>query len=277
MAAPLIDVAALAELLGRDRPPVVLDARWSLGGGPGRADYQAGHIPGAQFVDMDQDLADPPGAGGRHPLPGAERFAATMRRLGVRGDSTVVVYDADNATSAARAWWLLRRLGHADVRVLDGGYAAWRRAGQPTEATAVAAAAGDFAPGSPRAEAVEAGDVPRTAADGVLLDARDRERYLGEVEPVDPVAGHIPGAVSAPTRENVDSEGFFRAPGALRERFTALGVTAGRPVTVYCGSGITAAHEVLALEVAGFPAALYPGSWSHWITDPERPVAAGEG
>jgi thiosulfate/3-mercaptopyruvate sulfurtransferase len=277
MGAPLIDVVTLAELLGRDRPPVVLDARWSLGGGPGRTDYQAGHIPSAQFVDMDQDLADPPGAGGRHPLPGAGRFAATMRRLGVRGDSPVVVYDAGNAMSAARAWWLLRRLGHADVRVLDGGYAAWRRAALPTETTVAKVAAGDFAPGSPRAGAVEAGDVPRAAADGVLLDARDRERYLGEVEPVDPVAGHIPGAVSAPTRENVDSEGFFRAPGALRERFIALGVTAGRPVTVYCGSGITAAHEVLALEVAGFPAALYPGSWSHWITDPERPVAAGEG
>jgi thiosulfate/3-mercaptopyruvate sulfurtransferase len=277
MAAPLIDVATLAGLLGGDRPPAVLDTRWSLGGGPGRADYQAGHLPGAQFVDLDQDLADPPGAGGRHPLPGAGRFAATMRRLGVRGDRPVVVYDAGNAMSAARAWWLLRRLGHPDVRVLDGGYAAWLRAGQPAEVTGAAAAAGDFVPGPPRAALVEAGDVPRAAADGILLDARDRERYLGEVEPVDPVAGHIPGAVSAPTRENVDAEGLFRDQAALRARFTALGVTAGQPVTVYCGSGVTAAHEVLALEVAGFPAALYPGSWSHWITDPARPVAVGEG
>jgi thiosulfate/3-mercaptopyruvate sulfurtransferase len=280
MAAPLIDVASLAELLGRTSPPAVLDVRWSLGGGAGREDYLADHIPGARFVDLDADLADPPGAGGRHPLPDSERLAATLRRLGVRNDTGVVVYDADNSTSAARAWWLLRRLGHPDVRVLDGGYAAWQRAGRPVETTPAEAADGDFAPGPPLVDAVEAGEVPLVASSGVLLDARDRERYLGEVEPVDPVAGHIPGAVSAPTRQNVSADGTFLDAGALRDRFTALGVAAeiaaGRPVAVYCGSGVTAAHEVLALEIAGFRAALYPGSWSGWITDPSRPVATGE-
>jgi len=272
---PLIDVAGLAGLRGGERPPAVLDVRWTLGGGPGRDDYSAGHIPGAQFVDLDTDLADPAGNGGRHPLPSPERFAAAMRRLGVRNDGTVVVYDAGNSTAAARAWWLLRRLGHRDTRVLDGGFAAWRRGGQPVETEVRAVAAGDFTPGPPGAEVVQADGLLGAAAEGVLLDARDRERYLGAIEPVDPVAGHIPGAVSAPTKDNVTADGTFRGPGALRERFAALGVTGTRPVTVYCGSGITAAHEVLALEVAGFPAALYPGSWSEWITDPDRPVATG--
>jgi thiosulfate/3-mercaptopyruvate sulfurtransferase len=280
MAAPLTDVASLAELLGRTSPPTVLDVRWSLGGGAGREDYLAGHIPGARFVDLDADLADPPGAGGRHPLPPAERLAATLRRLGVRNDTAVVVYDADNSTSAARAWWLLRRLGHADVRVLDGGYAAWQRAGRPVETTPAEAAEGDFVPGPPLVDAVEAGEVPLIASSGVLLDARDRERYLGEVEPVDPVPGHIPGAVSAPTRQNVSADGTFLDAGALRDRFTALGVAAedaaGGPGVVAFGAGVRGAHEVLALEIAGFRAALYPGSWSGWITDPSRPVATGE-
>jgi thiosulfate/3-mercaptopyruvate sulfurtransferase len=272
-------VGTLAGLVGGERAPVVLDVRWTLAGGPGEEDYLAGHLPGARFVNLDTELADPAGAGGRHPLPESERFAAAMRRLGVRNDGTVVVYDGGNATAAARAWWLLRRLGHPDVRVLDGGFAAWQRAGQPVETGVPAVTEGDFTPGPPGAEAVEAVEASQVlacvAGGGLLLDARDRERYLGEVEPVDPVAGHIPGAVSAPTRDNVDADGVFLAPAALRERFSALGVTGGRPVTVYCGSGITAAHEVLALEVAGFPAALYPGSWSHWITDPTRPVATG--
>jgi thiosulfate/3-mercaptopyruvate sulfurtransferase len=275
VAEPLIDAEGLADLIDGEHPPVLLDVRWSLAGGPERAEYLAGHIPGAQFVNMDTDLAGPAGAGGRHPLPSPERFAAAMRRAGVRSDTTVVVYDAGNATSAARAWWLLRRLGHPDVRVLDGGFAAWQRAGRPAETDVTAVTEGDFGPGAPGAAVVEADDVLRAAADGVLLDARDRERYLGEVEPVDPVAGHIPGAVSAPTRDNVAGDGTFLGPAALRDRFTALGVSGTQPVTVYCGSGITAAHEVLALEVAGFRAAMYPGSWSHWITDPARPVATG--
>ena len=276
MAGPLIDVDGLENLLSSERPPAVLDVRWSLAGGPERDDYLVGHIPSAQFVNMDADLADPAGAGGRHPLPSPDRFAAAMRRLGVSNGTTVVVYDAGNATAAARAWWLLRRLGHPDVRVLDGGYAAWQRSGGPVETAVAPVAEGDFTPGPAGAEVVEADGVLAAAANGVLLDARDTERYRGEVEPVDPVAGHIPGAVSAPTRDNVRADGAFRDPGTLRDRFTALGVTGTRPVTVYCGSGITAAHEVLALEVAGFRAAMYPGSWSHWITDPARPVATGE-
>ena len=273
MSSPLIDAAELSRLLATDAPPAVLDARWSLGAGPGRPDYEAGHLPAARFVDMDVDLADPPGAGGRHPLPDPDRFAAAMRAAGVSNGRTVVVYDADNSTAAARAWWLLRRFGHRDVRVLDGGLAAWLRAGLPLETAAPGPADGDFTLGAPTIGALEVDDVLAFTATGLLLDARDRERYLGLVEPVDPVAGHIPGAASAPTRENVRADGTFVDAAGLRDRFAGLGVAEGRPVAVYCGSGVTAAHEVLALEIAGFRAALYPGSWSHWITDESRPVS----
>jgi thiosulfate/3-mercaptopyruvate sulfurtransferase len=271
--APLIDVTALAARLDDPLPPVLLDVRWSLAGGPGRADYAAGHLPGARFVDLDTDLADPPGPRGRHPLPDADRFAAAMRRLGVRADTGVVVYDAADSTAAARAWWLLRRFGHPDVRVLDGGLAAWLRADGLVEAHPPVVTEGDFTPGPSTVDALALDAVLPFAADGLLLDARAAERYRGEVEPVDPVAGHIPGAVSAPTAANVTGDGTFADPAALRDRFVALGADGTRPVAVYCGSGVTAAHEVLALEVAGVRAALYPGSWSEWVADPARPVA----
>ncbi len=292
-----IDPAALAAVLAAGPAPVLLDVRWRLGGPPGIERYREGHLPGARFVDLDRDLAGPPGAGGRHPLPDAGAFGAAMRQAGVSDGQPVVVYDESDSMAAARAWWLLRYFGHQQVQVLDGGYQAWVAADQPIETgPAPAPPAGTFTASPGHLPLLDAAGAARAAREGVLLDARAAERYRGEVEPVDPVAGHIPGAVNAPTTGNTAPGGRFLDPGALRARFSGLGVTPadgaggrtagcgrrgrparGRPVTtaVYCGSGVTAAHEVLALSLAGIPAALYVGSWSDWITDPERPVATG--
>jgi thiosulfate/3-mercaptopyruvate sulfurtransferase len=268
---PLVSADELAEQLA---DATVLDVRWELARGPLRDEYRSGHIPGAAFVDLDVDLAAPAGEGGRHPLPDREVFERAMRAAGVSDGRPVVVYDQGPATAAARAWWLLRYHGHREVRVLDGGLAAWSG---PLERGEPGLTPGDFTarPGAmPVLDAERAAQLART---GVLLDARAGERFRGETEPVDPVAGHIPGAVSRPTTENVDAEGRFNDPDALRTVFTRLGVGAGTAaVGAYCGSGVTAAHEVLALERAGFQAALYPGSWSEWIRDPDRPVATGE-
>ncbi len=281
MADALIGAAALAQALGGAAPPVLLDVRWRLGGPPGLDCYRAGHLPGARFTDLDRELAGPPGPGGRHPLPGLAPFQAAMRRAGVSDGRPVVVYDEDDSLAAARAWWLLCYFGHAGARVLDGGYQAWLAAGYPVEQDGPPAeAAGTFTARPGQMPVLDAAAAGRLAADGVLLDARAAERYRGETEPADPVAGHIPGAVSAPTAANVTADGRFRSPAELRARFEGLGLGPGpageRAVTgVYCGSGVTAAHEVLALHLAGLPAALYPGSWSEWITDPGRPVATG--
>ncbi|MGW6459515.1 sulfurtransferase [Streptomyces sp. NPDC055078] len=273
---PIISAPALAAELAGPRPPVLLDARYRLGGPHGRPDYDAGHIPGAVFVDLDAELASTPGAGGRHPLPDPGAFGAVMRRAGVSDGSPVVVYDAAQGWSAARAWWLLRWTGHTAVRVLDGGLAAWTG---PLETKSPDPAEGDFTPvpgGLPLLSADEAAALART---GLLLDARAGERYRGEVEPIDAVAGHVPGAVSAPTTENLDAEGRFLPPDQLAARFRALGASEDGPeapgVGVYCGSGVSAAQQALALELAGFPHALYAGSWSHWTRDPARPVATG--
>jgi thiosulfate/3-mercaptopyruvate sulfurtransferase len=256
---------------------VLLDVRWRLDGPPGLDRYREGHLPGAQFADLDRDLAAPPGAGGRHPLPDAGTFQAAMRRAGISEDRPVVAYDENDSTAAARAWWLLRYFGHQHVRVLDGGYQAWLAAGLPVRDGDQAARPGDFTARPGGLPVLDAGRAAALAGTGLLLDARTGERYRGEHEPVDPVAGHIPGAVSAPTAENVNPDGTFRGAGELAARFAALG--AGRPgaaVGAYCGSGVTAAHEVLALAVAGIPAALYVGSWSNWITDAARPVATAD-
>jgi thiosulfate/3-mercaptopyruvate sulfurtransferase len=278
----LITVAELAELTGppaMPAPPTLLDVRWRLGGPPGIDLYRAGHIPGAVFTDLDRDLAAPPGPGGRHPMPATADFEAAMRRAGVRDNQPVVVYDDADSTAAARAWWLLRYFGHRQVRVLDGGFAAWTAAGHPVQTglPASAPAAGDFTASPGHLALLDADGAAALARTGVLLDARAGARYRGETEPVDPVAGHIPGAVSAPTAENVHKDGTFLPTADLARRFAALGVGAadGTAVGAYCGSGVTAAHEVLALTLAGIPAALYTGSWSEWITDPNRPVATG--
>lgn len=275
-ASPLIDTAALASELAGESAPVLLDARWRLGGPPGAASYLAGHLPGAVFVDLDLDLAGPPGAGGRHPLPEAAAFQAAMRQAGVSAGRPVVVYDDGDSIPAARAWWTLRYFGHQQVRVLDGGFSAWAAAGLPVMADATPGTGdGDFAAVPGGMPIVDAGGAAELARSGILLDVRTAERYRGETEPVDPVAGHIPGALSAPVTGSMTSGGRFRSPAELADRFAQLGVTAGRPVGAYCGSGVTAAHEVLAMALAGMPAALYVGSWSGWLADPGRPVATG--
>jgi thiosulfate/3-mercaptopyruvate sulfurtransferase len=274
----LITAPELAGLPGGPGNLTLLDVRWRLGGPPGRELYDAGHIPGAAFVDLDTDLAAPPGAGGRHPLPATADFERAMQRAGVRDGRPVVVYDDADSTAAARAWWLLRYFGHPSARVLDGGFRAWSAGGYPVVTTGgerPVTAPGRFTARPGHLGLLDADGAAALARDGVLLDARSGERFRGEVEPVDPVAGHIPGAVSAPTAENVNPDGTFRSAADLAARFTALGAAGGRPVAAYCGSGVTAAHEVLALAVAGLPAALYVGSWSNWITDPARPIAIG--
>jgi thiosulfate/3-mercaptopyruvate sulfurtransferase len=275
-ASPLIDAAALASELAGESAPVLLDARWRLGGPPGAASYLAGHLPGAVYVDLDLDLAGPPGAGGRHPLPAAAAFQAAMRRAGVSAGRPVVAYDDGDSIPAARAWWTLRYFGHRQVRVLDGGFSAWAAAGLPVTADAnPGTVAGDFTAVPGGMAIVDADGAAELARSGTLLDVRTAERYRGETEPIDPVAGHIPGALSAPVTANMTSGGRFRSPAELAERFAQLGVTADRPAGAYCGSGVTAAHEVLALALAGIPAALYVGSWSGWLADPGRPVATG--
>jgi thiosulfate/3-mercaptopyruvate sulfurtransferase len=270
---PIISAADLAD---HADAAVLLDVRYQLGGPPGRPEYEAGHIPGARYVDLDTELAAPPGPGGRHPLPDLDVFTAAMRRAGVGPDRDVVAYDAGLGWAAARAWWLLRWAGHERVRVLDGGLAAWTAAGLPLEKSgAPEPADGTFTPVPGALPVLTADDAAALARRGLLLDARAAERYWGEVEPIDPAAGHIPGAVSAPTGENVGSGGRFLSAPALAGRFAALGATPGTDVGVYCGSGVSAAHEVLALSVAGIPAALYVGSWSEWSADASRPVATG--
>jgi thiosulfate/3-mercaptopyruvate sulfurtransferase len=273
----LISVADLAEQISR--PDVrVLDVRWTLAQPDGRPDYLAGHLPGAVFVDMDAELSDHSVPGrGRHPLPAAAALQEAARRWGVNPGDTVVVYDNWSSQAAARAWWLLRAAGIADVLLLDGGWAAWQRAGLPIET-------GDVQPEPGTVVITGLDHLPTTDADGiaagagasdqVVLDARAAARYRGDEEPLDPRAGHIPGAVSAPTSDNLAADGTFLPVEDLRARFAAVGADRS-PVSVYCGSGITAAHQIAALAIAGYDAALFPGSWSEWSSDPERPAATG--
>ncbi|MEV0277553.1 sulfurtransferase [Streptomyces sp. NPDC050610] len=271
----IITASELASESAAAQPPVLLDIRWQLGGPPGRPEYEAGHIPGAVYIDLDGELAGPAGERGRHPLPDVAAFGAAMRRAGVGADRAVVVYDGGQGWAAARCWWLLRWTGHTDVRVLDGGLAAWTASGGALTAEAPAPEAGDFEPEPGAAGLLAADDAAALARRGVLLDARAGERYRGEVEPIDRVGGHIPGAVSAPTAENVAENGRFHPAPELAARFASLGATGETEVGVYCGSGVSGAHEVLALAVAGIPAALYVGSWSEWSADIARPVATG--
>ncbi len=270
----LITVPELAEALASAEPPTVADVRWRLGGPPTRADYEAGHIPGAAFLDLDADLCGKPGPGGRHPLPEPDALQEALRAAGVRADRLVVAYDAGDNQAAARLWWTLRWAGHDAVRVLDGGFAAWRAARRPVEPGTVTPPAGDITVRPGQMPVLDAPDATRVASTGVLFDVRVPARYRGAAEPVDPVAGHIPGAVNLPAGELVGPDGHLLPPAALRERFAAAGLVPDRPVGAYCGSGVTAANTILALTVAGIPdPALYVGSWSHWITDPARPVA----
>lgn len=272
MSGPLVTAAWLRERLA-DPGVRVVDVRYRLGEpGAGEQLWREGHIPGAAFLDLDTDLAAPPGERGRHPLPGAGAFETAARRAGIGSDTRVVAYDEAGEGGAARLWWLLRHFGHDEVRVLDGGLRAWRAEGGELETAGPAAAdapsggahpafhARAPAPGS----AITADELAGGAAP-VLLDARVPERYRGEVEPIDPVAGRIPGALNLPFGE-LAPEGRFLAPDELRARFEAAGVRSGDEAVAYCGSGVTACVLVLAAEAAGIgPARLYPGSWSEWV------------
>jgi thiosulfate/3-mercaptopyruvate sulfurtransferase len=255
----------------------LLDVRWRLDQPDGRDDYRAGHIPGAVYVDLDTELADHgrPATAGRHPLPSQSAVQSAARRWGIRKNRTVVVYDDLNNLSAARAWWMLRDGGIDDVRVLDGALGAWRAAGYELESGEATPAAGDVILRRGVMPVLDIDDAAAFPGFGTLFDARAGERYRGETELVDPRAGHIPGAVSAPTAANLDADGRFLPPAVLRARFLDLGADPGAPVAAYCGSGVTAAHEALALSLAGFSPAIFPGSWSAWSNDPERPVTTG--
>jgi thiosulfate/3-mercaptopyruvate sulfurtransferase len=273
----LISVDQLAQRLSADHPRL-LDVRWTLAHPDGRAAHRDAHIPTAVYVDLDTELSDHAVTGrGRHPLPSAAALQRSARRWGLHDGDPVVIYDDWNGQAAARAWWLLRAAGVADVRILDGGWSAWRRAGLP-----VATGEETPQPGTLTVESltglatVDADGVAARAdsAGHLVLDARAGARYRGDEEPLDPRAGHIPGAVSAPTADNLTADGTFLPAAALRARFAALGAGTA-PVTVYCGSGVTATHQIAALAHAGYDAALYPGSWSEWSSDPSRPAATG--
>lgn len=270
----LIDATALQEELAAREDIVLLDVQYTLtGDGPDL--YAAGHLPRAPFVDLDAVLAGEPGDGGRHPLPDPAVLQAGLRDAGVDDDSRVVVYDQATSLAAARAWWVLRWAGLTDVRVLDGGLVGWQAAGGAVSTEPVSPTKGSVTvrPGS--LPVLDADGAAALAVRGVLVDARAPERYRGEVEPIDPVAGHVPGAVNVPMGGLTTGDGGLRTRDELRERFAAAGVDGTTPVGSYCGSGVTAAHTALALHEIGIEASVYVGSWSHWVTDPDRPVATG--
>jgi thiosulfate/3-mercaptopyruvate sulfurtransferase len=274
---PLIDVPTLARQLADPDPPTVIDVRFTLGGPPGRPGYLEGHIPGAAFVDLDTQLTGTSGPAGRHPLPDPARLQDVLRTAGVRTGHPVVAYDGGDLQAAARLWWTLRWAGHSEVAVLDGGFAAWTGQGRPVEPGLAEPRPGDIVvrPGS--VAVLDAGAAAELARSGVLLDARVGPRFRGETEPIDPVAGHIPGAVNLPVAELTAADGRLKSVEELRATFAATGIDAGSgPVGAYCGSGLAAAKTVLALTEAGYDSALYVGSWSNWVADPQRPVARGE-
>ena len=271
---PILDAAALAALLQeREGPDLhLLDVRWSLDGSKGVHTYREGHLPGAVYLDLPTELSDPTRVGrGRHPLPTPEGFAATLRRAGVTTGSRVVAYDDTSGTAAARLVWMLRVIGH-DAALLDGGLAAWE--GElSTEDPAVAE--GDV-PARPWPDTRIASVEEVAAGTAQVVDARAAERYRGDVEPLDPRAGHVPGALNLPFAGNLGEDGRFLEPAALRQRFADHGLDLEAETVVYCGSGVTAAHEVLAMDHAGIAGVrLFPGSWSQWSAEESRPVATG--
>jgi thiosulfate/3-mercaptopyruvate sulfurtransferase len=273
---PLVDAAWLEEAMG-DPQLVVADVRWHPNRS-GREVYELGHIPGAVFLDIDADLAGPvTDDSGRHPLPAPHEFARAMERVGIDEGSAVVAYDDAGGSNAARLWWMLTVTGHR-AAVLDGGLPSWK--GQLEQGPGGGRRRDTFAPRPwPVDRVVDLVQVNALRRDpsAVVLDARASERYRGEVEPIDAVAGHIPGAKNAPWGANLEPEtGRFLPPDALRRQYEALGIDERSTVVAYCGSGVTSCHDVLALEVAGFPGAkLYVGSWSGWIAGLSRPMAKG--
>ena len=278
----LISVDELMSLLAGARPPAILDVRWRLDQPDGSAAYQAGHIPGSVYVSLDDDLSDHARiGGGRHPLPSGSHLRAAARRWGLRTHQPVVVYDDWNRAGSARAWWVLTAAGLADVRILDGGLSAWTAAGGALEVGTAAHPAGDVTmPHDDLYAGVRRTLSADQVADGqmqIVLDARAPERFRGEVEPVDPVAGHIPGARNLPSTAVLAADGTFLADAALQALCARIGIGQSAEVGVYCGSGVTASVVVAALSAAGVDAALFPGSWSQWSSEPDRPVARGPG
>jgi thiosulfate/3-mercaptopyruvate sulfurtransferase len=277
---PLIPTRELAARLS-DPHWVVADCRFELGRpDAGREAWRAGHVPGAVHVDLERDLSAPvtPDSG-RHPLPDPGAFAATLAGLGIGNRSTVVCYDGGPGAYAARLWWMLRWVGHEAVTVLDGGFAAWVAEGRPVSTEAAPRAAATFTASPRPAMLVDAEGVTRALARGeTLVDVRGAERFAGHVEPLDAIAGHVPGAVNLPYLENLDARGRFRDPAGLAALWhSRAGAAPGRAPICMCGSGVTACQGLLALEAAGIAGGrLYAGSWSEWIRDPSRPVARGE-
>jgi len=279
---PLVTPDWLAER-HEDGHTVVVDVRWYLQGKRGIDEYRTGHLPGAHFLDVEGDLSSAPGPGrpGRHPLPSAETFARALARIGVRADSVVVAYDDTGGATAARLWWLLRYFGHDIGRVLDGGIQAWVASGRALETATPEVSHTPPLQLVTRPELVVDKSRVREMTErreGLLLDARAAERYEGKVEPIDARPGHIPGAKSAPFAANLTGPGGrFLSGDELARRYAALGVETKRPVVAYCGSGVTACHDILALAIARHEnALLYEGSWSEWAADATLPAALGK-
>lgn len=281
---PIAQLISADQLASRLQEPrlCILDCRFALDNPElGRRSYADGHIPGAQYIDLERDMSGPvvPAVTGRHPLPRPADLIATLEALGLSDESEIVLYDEGPGAFAARAWWLLAWLGKRDgVYLLDGGYRAWCETGRPVELHNTSVEAGTFRGEPDNSLIIDANSLLgelKSSPDITLIDARALPRFLGEVEPIDPVAGHIPGAACVSFSENLDSSGRFRSPIELRECFAQQ--LAHRPadaLVAYCGSGVTACHNLFALCLAGYPLLrLYPGSWSEWITDPQRPVA----
>lgn len=273
---PIVSVAWLAA--HRDDPELrIVDVRWALTGPPGRDAYDVGHLPGAVFIDAEHELSSPGEGPGRHPVPSPEKLARVLGEAGIGDAHGVVAYDDAGGSIAARLWWLYRHYGHGGrAAVLDGGISAWTDAGLPLVSEHPDHPVATWTPRERRDDLVDTAAVRELlGGETLLLDARAPERYRGETEPIDPRAGHIPGATSAPWADNLDPHGRFLGPERLRQRYTAIGA-ADQPVVAYCGSSLTATHDLLALELAGIAGGrLYEGSWSHWSSDPSRPVAVG--
>jgi len=278
-AEPLAGLVSVDELGRREhRDWLIVDCRFSLADpGAGEAAYRAGHIPGAFYAHLDRDLSGPRTRGsGRHPLPAPPQLVALFSRWGIRPSTRVVVYDDCGGMIAARLWWLLRWMGHHHSALLNGGIQAWQRAGLPLSTDIPDRASCAFQASPEKMPVTTTSSLEQRLADSrcVLLDVRARQRYRGEDEPIDAIAGHVPGALNYPTSENLTQDGHFKSRTALYERFALWTDHLARSdLTVMCGSGVTACHSIFAMELAGLPGArLYPGSWSEWIAEPGRPI-----